>query len=220
MSELWRDPRYIALASIAASRLGAANDAAVSGILALWECEQPSPAPWPPIHNNPGNLTRHVGDLDGEPHGIATRPPGAGLLYTYDGPQAGARAFANYLLRSSRYHGAIAAARAGNAHAMVHAITSAGYGTNGRCASNVLDRIHASVHQPEHHRYTVTARVLRVRHAPHVGALVVGHHRKGDHVYGSPVSGGPYPVNGHARHAWLRLGDHMFVAAAYCRRLS
>lgn len=218
MSSLSRDPRYHLLARQAAIRLGAHNDATIAGILALWQCEQPAPPPWPPVHNNPGNLTRHIGTLDGEHHRIATSSPGAGLLYVYDDPVDGANAFSSYLLRSSRYHGAIAAARAGNAHAFVHAITSHGYGTREGCAQDVLDRMVPHDPPAEHHRYVCAVRVARVRQAPHVGALVVGHHKRGDHVYGKPVSGGPYVAYGNVHHAWIQLGSHQYTAAGLYRR--
>lgn len=220
MASLWRDPRYVRLALRAAGQLSPHPGRIAAGILALWSCEQPSPAPWPPVHNNPGNLTRHVGALDGEPHHVSPTPPGRGLLYVYPSPEAGADAFAHYVGHSARYAVARAAAKAGNASAFVHALTSSGYGTNGRCAQDVLDRIISAPPEPEHHHYRCEAPTVMVRDEPRLAGKVVGRRHEGDIIAGHPVTGGGYVAGGVARHSWIKLRSGHYTAAAYYRRVS
>lgn len=141
MSSLSGQPAYVGLARLAAVKIGADNDETVRAILAQWSCEQPVPAPWPPPHNNPGNLTRLIGALGGPAPPVATAPPGTGLLYTYPSPEAGAIAYATYLLASSRYGAAIAAARNDDATGFLTAVSAGGYGTRLGCALGVLPTV-------------------------------------------------------------------------------
>ncbi len=220
MPELWQHPAYQALARTAAARLGANNPGAVRAILALWTCEQAAGGPWPPFHNNPGNLTRRIGTLDAEPHWLATTAPGAGLLYRYSSPTVGAQAFAQYLLNSSRYPRAVAALRNGQAREAVQRITDAGYGTRQSCALSALDRIPALTPPPVQHVYVCQVQAARVRERPNLGARVVGHRSRGDQVIGHVIAGGPYPHAGTIRHDWLALRDGRYTAAALYRRHS
>lgn len=218
MSSLWRDARYQQLAHRAAGKLSPHPGAIAAGILALWSCEQPSPAPWPPIHNNPGNLTRHVGNLDGEPHHLATTTPGRNLLYVYGSPEAGADAFAHYIARSSRYAIARAAAQAGSPRAFVHAVTAAGYGTREGCATDVLDRILGAAPPADTHAYVCEGRSVFVRSSASRSSRAVGRVKHGEVVHGHPVTGDPYQAGGSVRHAWIKLGTNRYTAAAYYRR--
>lgn len=220
MSLTWQDPRWVALARAAAAELGASNDATVSAILAQWQCEQPRPAPWPPVHNNPGNLTGLIGGLDATPHSLATSAPGVGYLYQYATPGAGAVAYARYLLHSSRYPSAVAAARAGNGTAFLQSVTSGGYGTRLSCCLSLLAQVHLAPAPDAVPLWQCTASVVNVRSGAGTGFAVIGHATAGAKVHGWPVPGGPYPAAGIVRTTWLNIGSGRYAAAWFFRRIA
>jgi hypothetical protein len=223
VARLWQVPGYVALAREAAAILGAHSDAAVRAILAHWACEQPSPAHWPPVHRNPGNLTRSIGTLDGTPHALATSAPGAGFLYVYATPEAGAAAYARYVLHSSRYGPGVAALRRGDAVGYLTDVCTHGYGTRLRCC---LDELPAVTLPPAPRppvpaapRWACTARSVNVRATPSSRARIVGTVRAGTVVRGRVVTGSAYVANGRARRDWIALGGAHFTAAGFYRRL-
>lgn len=220
MSELWQLPGYVALARREAARLGAAHDYAAAAILAQWQCEQPEPAPWPAPHNNPGNLTRFIGALDGEPHSVATARPGAGLLYVYATMTAGADAYANYLLRSTRYARALDALRAANPTAFLTDVCNAGYGTRLACVLSILPIIRLAPPAAPVHRWQCAADVVNVRALPNVSARIVGSITRGQIVTGPEVSGGPYRAGGSTYVGWIELSPGRYTAHAFYRQLS
>lgn len=218
MAELWTLPAWQALAREAARTLGAEHTDTVAAILAQWQCEQPEPAPWPPIHDNPGNLTRHIGGLDGEPHRLATTAPGVGLLYVYASPDIGALAYAHYLLNSSRYRLAVAKARAGDGPGFLAAVCDAGYGTRLGCCTAVYRRIHLPAPHPVAPEWVCLAATVNVRRGPGTGYAVTGHVHKGNRVAGVTVPGDPYTAGGKRYSQWLRIGTGQYTARAFYRQ--
>lgn len=219
MSETWQQPAYVGLARRSAAILGAPHDAIVRAILAQWQCEQPSPAPWPPIHNNPGNLTRHIGALGGPPPPVATTSPGIGLLYVYPTPVAGGDAYSHYLLASSHYGAAIAAARRGDATGFLELIAAGGYGTRASCMLGLLPHVTLPPPPPTTPRWRCEARTVNVRRSPHTSAPIVGQVHGGDLVSGPLVVGGAYQANGRTFYDWVELSAQRFTAAAFYRRI-
>lgn len=225
MARLWQEAGYVSMARTAAAILGASHASVVDAILAQWSCEQPNPAPWPPVHNNPGNLTKAIGTLDATPHRIATTPPGAGLLYLYATPEAGAEAYAHYLANAARYHAAVAQARAGNGLAFIVAVCEAGYGTQVGCVRSLYATIAGApvtagpVSQPAAApEWICTASVVNIRSGPGTDHSIVGAVHLGQRVAGSVVRGGPYTVGRTAESLWLDLGHGRYTAEAYYRR--
>ena len=217
MTALWQQPAYIALAREAARELGADNVPTIEAILAQWTCEQPAPAPWPPVHDNPGNLTTAIGNLDGTPHSVARTAPGAGLLYVYGSPDNGALAYARYLLNSSRYRPAVNWARAGNGRAFLAGVINAGYGTRASCALGVLGSIHLPVAPPPAPGWVCLAPVVNERTGPGTRYPVIGSVREGQHVTGIVVSGGQYRAGGKVYSSWLRLAVNRYAARVFFR---
>lgn len=214
MALTWQIPDYVYLARQAASALGAANDPTIRAILAQWQCEQPRPAPWPPVHNNPGNLTRAIGSLGGPVPPVATTAPGAGLLYAYATPQAGAAAYARYLVASSRYPAALAAARASNGLGFLTAVCDAGYGTRLSCCASLYAQVALPPAPPALHRYRCALGPMRVRSAPSLSGTILGLVGVGSYATGHPVAGGPYTLGGHSSTTWLELAPGRYTAAA------
>lgn len=219
MSSLWQVPGYVTLAHQAAAILRANNDATVRAILAQWSCEQPYPAPWPPIHNNPGNLTRLIGSLGGPPPPTAVHAPGAGLLYAYPTALAGAEAYATYLVRSSRYAGALAAARRGDAHGFLVDVCASGYGTRLTCCLDQLGRVTLPPPAPPVHRFQAAANGIRVRVGPTTAAAVVGHVNEGQVIAGVLVNGGAYTGPHGTARSWIHETGSRYAAAAWFRPL-
>lgn len=220
MSSTWQIPGYVSLARQAAAILGAHNDAGVRAILAQWQCEQPDPAPWPPIHNNPGNLTRDIGSLDGEPHRLASTAPGAGFLYSYATPEVGAAAYAHYLLNSRRYGAALAAIRAGNASSFLQHVCAAGYGTRVTCCLELLPHVTIAPPVTATPRWLCEFHSVNIRSGPGVNYRIVGTVNAGAVVEGWPVVGGPYHVNGVEYTGWLRLAGEHYTGHAFYRRFA
>lgn len=215
VSRTWQDGRWVTLARQSAAILGASHPAIVLAILCQWQCEQPNPAPWPPVHNNPGNLTRAIGTEDGEPHSLATSAPGAGLLYVYGTPEVGAAAYARYLLTSPRYPAAIRAARAGLAHDFLAAIDAGGYGTRLSC---MLDLLAAAVLPPSTAtapRWRCAAAKVNIRSGPGLAYRVVGSVSGGQVVTGWMVAGGPYSSGGEVRTGWIMLSSGRYTAHTF-----
>lgn len=221
MPSTWQIPAYVALARQAAATLGASNDATVRAILAQWQCEQPNPAPWPPIHNNPGNLSRAIGWLGGPPPPLATSAPGAWFLYAYPTPEAGALAYATYLLRSARYPAAIAAARRGDAAGFLTAVCNAGYGTRLACCLGLLPQVTLPTPAPAVPRWRCVRGPMRIRSGLSVSAPVVGYITLGQVVAGQSIAGGAYTMpGGPTSSLWIALGGGRYVAAAGFTRIS
>lgn len=220
MAETWEQPAYVSLARTSAGILAAPHDDTVRAILAQWQCEQPSPAPWPPVHNNPGNLTRAIGTLDSTPHTLAPSPPGQGLLYAYGSPWAGASAYAHYLLNSRRYPAAVAAARAGDGRGFLIAVDKGGYGTQLRCMLDRYAIAHLAPPPPLQDRWEVLADRTRVRSGPGIRYPIVDHLAKGQIVVGTEVSGDGYPSGGTTRYGWVRIGSARYFAHVYAVRLT
>jgi len=220
MAETWQVPGYVSLARSVASILAAPNDSTVRAILALWQCEQPNPAPWPPVHNNPGNLTRAIGSLGGPPPPVARTPPGVGLLYVYPTPTAGADAFAHYLRNSARYVTALVDARAGRGLAFALAVCAAGYGTRGSCVASLYPAAHLPNVPLPVHNWRAIADHVRVRARPSITGRITGEVRTRQVVAGVAVAGGPYPVAGGHDRTWIEESPGRFVAAAFFRRVS
>lgn len=219
MARLWQEAGYVTMARRAAAMLDAPNASTVNGILAQWSCEQPNPAPWPPIHNNPGNLTRHIGNLGGPIPGVAKTEPGVGLLYVYPTPEAGAEAYARYLLNSSRYHAALAEARGGNGLAFAVAVAEAGYGTNAGCIRSVFSEIGGLPVAHPGTRWQCTAGTVNVRAGAGTDHTIVGAIHRGQVVAGSLVTGSPYRAGSVESREWIALGGGRYTAAAYFRRV-
>lgn len=219
MANVWQLQGYVALAHRAAHAIGAPSDSVVKAILALWACEQPNPAPWPPIHDNVGNLTRLIGSLGGPPPPVARTAPGVGLLYVYPTPEAGADAFARYLLTSARYRTAIAAARAGDGRTFIIRVCANGYGTRLSCVLGELPRVTLPAPPPRFHHWRCTADQVRVRIAPNGGASVIGFHRTGDVIVGPVVHGGGYPFHGQVHSTWIEASPGHYTASAYWQQL-
>jgi len=220
MAQLWQLPGYVADARREAARLGAPHDYAAAAILAQWQCEQPEPAPWPAPHNNPGNLTRLIGNLDGEPHTLATTAPGRGFLYVYADMTTGADAYANYLLRSTRYARALDALRAANPVAFLTDVCNAGYGTRLSCVLSIYPVIRLAPPPAPVHRWQCTADVVNIRALPNTGARILGAVRRGQDVTGPKVNGGPYHAAGATHVDWIEIGAGRYTAAAFYRQLS
>lgn len=219
MSETWQWPGYVTIARQAAAALAAPNDPIVRAILAQWQCEQPNPTPWPPLHNNPGNLTRYIGNLDGEPHGLATTSPGAGLLYTYATPAIGAAAYARYLLGSSRYPVAIAAARRADAAGFLQHVCAAGYGTQVTCCLSLLSRVVLAPPPLDVTSWRCAYPHVNVRSGPTMAAGIVGTVLGGSIVDGPEVIGGPYVAAGRTYSGWIKLGATRYTPHAYYQQL-
>lgn len=216
MPATWQDPRWVSLARQSAAILGTHSEAIVGAILAQWQCEQPYPAPWPPIHNNPGNITRAVQDLDQEPHRLATVSPGRGLLYVYATPEVGAAAYAHCLLNSRRYPRAIRSARAGDARGFLTHICLAGYGTRLSCCLDELARVHlAAPPVAGSPRWRCGTTAVNVRTGPGVRFPVVGQVHRGQVVSGPEVTGAAYSVRGHTYTGWIRMAANRFTAHAF-----
>ena len=226
VAETWQVPGYVALARQAASAIGAPHDAIVRAILAQWQCEQPSPAPWPPVHNNPGNLTRLIGALGGPPPPVATSWPGKGLLYAYQSPQAGAAAYATYLLRSSRYGTALAHARAGDGAGFLQLVCEAGYGTRASCCASLFARSTLPAPAPPAPppaavppRWRCVAGPVNIRTAAGTTAGIIGAVRVGQIIAGTHVSGGAYHAGRATRSDWIELRRGAYCAAAFFVRI-
>jgi len=140
---------YRALAVDAAARLGSTAPSMVAAVLAHWTCEQPG-GTWPPVHNNPGFVTAPAMRSHGLTTGwtVATRPPGVGLLCVFPTPQAGAIAYARFLLTGKRYATAVARARAGDGHGFLEAVTRAGYGSQTACVLSAYARLYPGPKPP------------------------------------------------------------------------
>lgn len=220
MAETWQIGGYVALARQAAAWIGAPHDAVVEAILAHWQCEQPAPAPWPPLHNNPGNLTKAIGTEDGEPHSIATTAPGRGLLYVYASPLIGARAYANCILTGHRWRTALAAARQGNGRNFVLDLCTAGWGTRETCVLDLLPRVKLPVPVTAAPRWLVEAHAVNIRSGPTTAAPIVGHLSAGQIVQGTAVSGGRYVANGQNRSDWLHMASSRYSAVGFMRRIT
>ena len=212
----WTDARWTGLARAAAQHIGADHPATVAAILAQWSCEDGTSAPWPPALNNPGNLTSNIGSLDGEPHTVGRYIGGGDYLYRYATPAVGATAYANYLLRSSRYRAAITAARAGDAKGFLTAVCNGGYGTRLTCCLSVLPRIAViPAPTPATPRWRCIATAVNVRTLPAVGAHIVGTEHHGGIVSGSVVTGGRYTVNGRVYATWIHIGSGRYTARVF-----
>lgn len=212
----YTDPRWISLAHSAAQALGANTPPIVAAILAQWSCEDGTSAPWPPALNNPGNLTSNIGGLDGEPHSVGRYIGGGDYLYRYQTPLAGALAYANYLLHSSRYRTAITAARAGDAKGFLTAVCNGGYGTRLTCCLAILPHIAAvPTPQPAQQHWRCIAGTVNVRQLASTGGKIVGTQHRGDVVAGPVVAGGRYVVNGRAYNSWLHIGNGRYTARVF-----
>lgn len=220
MSDIWQDPRWVTLARRADFALGTSNDATVRAILAQWACEQGASRPYPPVHDNPGNLTRLIGSLGGPPPPLATTAPGAGFLYAYSTPEAGTDAYARYLLSSSRYPAAIAAARRGDAVGFLTAVCNGGYGTRLSCCLSVLPDVTLPAPAPAPARFRCVRGPMRVRTAPSLGAAIVGLIGVGSVVSGSIVTGGQYSMPNGSSTLWLETTPGRYSAALGFERIS
>jgi hypothetical protein len=217
MTMLYADPRYQSLARMAAHMMNADHDSIVAAILAQWTCEQPSPAPWGPIFNNPGNLTSHIGNLDGQSHSVGRYIGGGAYLYRYASPQSGALAYSHYLTASLRYRSAIRAAQAGDARTFLTDVCNAGYGTRLACCLSILPHITLSAQPVSVPRWTCLARAVNVRRGPGTNYPIVGTEHAGNVVSGTVVTGGRYSAGGRVYNAWLRIGENRYTARAYYR---
>ncbi len=220
MPLLAQDARWVSLARQSAAILGAHSEAIVSAILAQWACENGADRAWPPPHNNPGNITRDVGNLDQEPHALATTPPGVGFLYSYATPEVGVAAYAHCLLNSRRYPRAIASARAGDPVGFLTHVCNAGYGTRLACCLAELPRMHlAPSSPPGSPRWRCGTLAVNVRTGPGVRFPVVGQVHRGQVVTGPEVTGAPYAVRGRVYSGWIRMAVNRFTAHAFYVKL-
>lgn len=220
MSKLWQQGGYLALARQAAAILGTPNDTIAAAILAHWACENGDDIAYPPPHNNPGNLTRAIGDLDGEPHAVATTHPGLGLLYAYATPEVGAAAYAHYLTHSRRYPAALRAAHAGDARTFLIDVCQNGYGTRTSCVLELLPQVRMPAPVAGGARFLVEAPSVNVRSGPTLAAPVVGHLTAGTIVTGTAVSGGRYQVGSSPQTGWIRMAPTRYSVAGYLRQIS
>lgn len=220
MARTWEVPGYVVLAQRANARLGGTSEAGVRAILAQWQCEQPDPAPWPPVHDNPGNLTRNIGSLGGPPPPTATTAPGAGLLYQYATPEAGADAYATYLLRSSRYPAAVAAIRRGDEVGFLTAVCNGGYGTRLSCCLSLLAEVVYPTPATTARRFVCTAGPVRVRTTPSLSGSIVGLVGVGSVIAGTLVTGGRYVVGTQSSTLWVAMGPDRYTAALCFRATS
>jgi len=134
------DSRYAALASSAASGIGASSPAITRAILSQWQCELGANAPWPPTRNNPGNLARGFVSSLGYPFTVQTPNPQPGNpIVTFSSPQLGAQAYAAGIRTFSRYASTRAAAARGDGLGFLRAISAAGYGTGYSCPASVYN---------------------------------------------------------------------------------
>ena len=211
-----QDARWVSLARQSAAIMGVHDDRIVAAILAQWACENGADRAWPPPHNNPGNITRDVLDLDGEPHRLATTPPGVGFLYLYATPEVGAAAYAHCLLRSRRYPRAIASARAGDARGFLTHVCNAGYGTRLACCLIELERMHLATTVPPHSpRWRCGTLAVNVRTGPGVRYPVVGQVHRGQVVTGPEVTGAAYSVRGRTFTGWIKMAANRYTAHAF-----
>lgn len=219
MASTWERPEWVAIARRAAAALDADHDVAVRAILAHWQCEQPSPAPWPPIHRNPGNLTRRIGSLGGPPPAIATTAPGAGLLYVYPTPEAGAAAYARYLLTSARYRGAIHELRIGSGAGFLSGVCRAGYGTRETCCLHLYAIARLPPPAPRFHRFRAQHDRIRIRHAPSMAAAIVGYAHAGQVVSGPIYHRGTYHRAGRQYDTWIELSPTHWTSSVFYDQL-
>lgn len=218
MARTWQDRRWVALARSAAADIGASHDEIVAAILAQWQCEQPSPAPWPPVHNNPGNLTRDIGTLDGEPHTLATHGPGVGFLYQYATPASGARAYASYLLRSRHYPTAIAAARKADAERFLAAVCTHGYGTRLTCVLRLLPAARTFDRPLSGSRFACMVHAVNVRAHPNTSARITGTIKHDQVVLGRVVVGSSYNGPDGRSAEWIELAGPRYTGRAFYRK--
>lgn len=219
MPKTWQIGGYVSLARQAASIIGAPHDAVVEAILVHWQCEQPDPAPWPPLHNNPGNLTKAIGTEDGEPHRLATTQPGVGLLYVYATPEVGAAAYARTILAGHRWRSALIAARQANGRNFVLDLCTGGWGTRETCVQDLLPLVHLPTSVTTLPRWLVEAHAVNIRSGPTVAAPIVGHLSASQIVSGSIVTGGRYSAGGAGRTDWLHMASSRYSAAGFLRRV-
>lgn len=135
---LGTDPRYISDAYAAAALIGAAGKRdVVRGILAQWTCEKGNADAYPPVRNNPGNLSRDaLAGVAGIPPfhvDSGTNPQPGNPIVTFATGRDGARAYGLYLAARSRYAAALVAARRGDGLTFALLVCAAGYGTGSAC---------------------------------------------------------------------------------------
>jgi hypothetical protein len=136
---LHNDPKWVALATLAAKTMGTSDPDIIAAILAQWSCEQGASHPYPPNRNNPGNLARGAAQGLGIPFFVAPGPnpqPGNPIVSYYT-PNDGARAYATLIRNGGqvgeRYAGVMSAVRAGNGHDYIIEMGQSGYGTGTAC---------------------------------------------------------------------------------------
>ncbi len=143
---LWNDPKYRALAAVAAGIMGSKDGDIIAAILAQWTCEKGNADAYPPSRNNPGNLARGAASGLGYPfHVDYPNPQPGNPIVTFATPGDGARAYGKLIHVGSRYAGVRAAVAAGNGHAYIVAMGKSGYGTSTGC---MLSAYHPPAPQP------------------------------------------------------------------------
>ena len=143
---LWSDPKYKALAKLAAQQMGSTDGDIIAAILAQWTCEKGNADAYPPSRNNPGNLARGAAQGLGYPFHIDyPNPQPSNPIVTFDTPQNGSRAYGKLIATGSRYRGVMLAVHKGDGYAYIKAMGASGYGTSTAC---MLSAYHPPAPQP------------------------------------------------------------------------
>lgn len=128
------DPRYRALATRSAARMGTTSAAIINAMLAQWSCELGANDVYPPRRNNPGNLAAGAASSIGASYTVETPNPQPGNpIVTFATPEVGANAYGNLLQRLPRYAGVRQAVADHNGPEFLREISRAHYGTSLAC---------------------------------------------------------------------------------------